>query len=142
MLLLVRHHAQEGINQSMEKFIEDFILKQDEKRRRKIITQKINPFNYFIRKKPVLTLMELYKGRYDYGSRLAKAIDCTYSHMVKMIRLLIDLGLVNNYRDGRILRIQLTEKGKNLARDFMALNNFFLELDMDRFHKLDKLRKV
>lgn len=50
-----------------------------------------------------------------YGSVLAKEIDCTYSHAVKILQTLEDLGLVDFEKKGRIKLIQLTKKGKDVA---------------------------
>ncbi len=50
-----------------------------------------------------------------YGSILAKEVDCTYSHAVKILQTLEDLGLVEFEKKGRIKLIKLTRKGKDVA---------------------------
>jgi len=50
-----------------------------------------------------------------YGSILAKEIDCTYSHAVKILQTLKELGLVVFEKKGRVKVIQLTKKGKEVA---------------------------
>jgi len=55
------------------------------------------------------------KARMRYGSVLAKEIDCTYSHAVKILQTLEELGLVVFEKKGRIKIIQLTKKGKDVA---------------------------
>lgn len=73
-------------------------------------------FDIFFRRKPALMLVSLKKkARMRYGSVLAKEIDCTYSHAVKILQTLEDLGLVNFEKKGRIKLIQLTKKGKDVA---------------------------
>ncbi|MEK6827463.1 MAG: hypothetical protein AABX99_03195 [Nanoarchaeota archaeon] len=53
--------------------------------------------------------------RIRYGSVLAKEVDCTYSHAVKILQTLESLMLVFFEKRGRIKVIQLTKKGKLVA---------------------------
>ena len=50
-----------------------------------------------------------------YGSILAKEVDCTYSHAVKILQSLERLGLVGFEKKGRIKLIKLTKKGEEIA---------------------------
>ena len=73
-------------------------------------------FDIFFRRKPALMLIALKKvSRIRYGSILAKEVDCTYSHAVKILQTLEKLGLVNFEKKGRIKLIKLTKKGKDVA---------------------------
>ena len=73
-------------------------------------------FDVFFRKKPALMLIALKRsGRARYGSILAKEVDCTYSHAVKILQTLQELGLVVFEKRGRIKVIQLTKKGKDVS---------------------------
>ena len=73
-------------------------------------------FNTFFRKKPALILIALKKGgRARYGSLLAKEVDCTYSHAVKILQTLERYNLVSFEKKGRIKLIKLTNKGSNVA---------------------------
>ena len=54
-------------------------------------------------------------SRMRYGSVLAKEVDCTYSHAVKILQTLEDLKLVEFEKKGRIKLIKLTKKGKEVA---------------------------
>ena len=73
-------------------------------------------FDIFFRKKPSMLLVSLKRNsRMRYGSLLAKEIDCTYSHAVKILQTLGELGLVVFEKRGRIKVIQLTKKGKEIA---------------------------
>ena len=70
----------------------------------------------FFRRKPALMLVSLKKNtRMRYGSVLAKEVDCTYSHAVKILQTLEELKLVEFDRKGRIKLIQLTPKGREVA---------------------------
>jgi predicted transcriptional regulator len=73
-------------------------------------------FDIFFRRKPALMLVALGKvSKARYGSVLAKEVDCTYSHAVKILQALEDLGLVGFEKQGRIKLIKLTKKGKDIA---------------------------
>ncbi len=70
----------------------------------------------FFRRKPALMLIALKKiSRARYGSVLAKEVDCTYSHAVKILQTLEKLGLVVFEKKGRIKLIKLTKKGQEAA---------------------------
>lgn len=53
--------------------------------------------------------------RMRYGSILAKEVDCTYSHAVKILQTLEELKLVDFEKRGRIKVIKLTKKGIEVA---------------------------
>ncbi len=73
-------------------------------------------FDLFFRKKPALMLLALKKVfRAKYGSVLAKEVDCTYSHAVKILQMLEQQGLVVFEKKGRIKIIRLTKKGQEVA---------------------------
>jgi len=73
-------------------------------------------FDIFFRRKPALMLVSLKKNtRMRYGSVLAKEVDCTYSHAVKILQTLEELKLVEFEKKGRIKLIKLTKKGKSVA---------------------------
>lgn len=73
-------------------------------------------FEVFFRRKPALMLVALKKlTRARYGSILAKEVDCTYSHAVKILQTLEKLDLVVFEKKGRIKLIKLTKKGTEVA---------------------------
>ncbi len=73
-------------------------------------------FDVFFRRKPALMLVSLKRNtRMRYGSILAKEVDCTYSHAVKILQTLEVLKLVVFEKKGRIKVIQLTKKGRDVA---------------------------
>jgi predicted transcriptional regulator len=81
------------------------------------IKQKDN-FDVFFRRKPALMLVALKKlSRARYGSILAKEVDCTYSHAVKILQTLEKLSLVQFEKKGRIKLIKLTKKGTEVANN-------------------------
>jgi DNA-binding MarR family transcriptional regulator len=73
-------------------------------------------FDIFFRRKPALMLVALKRmARARYGSLLAKEVDCTYSHAVKILQSLERLDLVAFEKKGRIKLIKLTKKGQEIA---------------------------
>lgn len=73
-------------------------------------------FDLFFRRKPAMMLVCLKKNsRMRYGSVLAKEVDCTYSHAVKILQTLEELKLVEFEKKGRIKIIRLTKKGQEVA---------------------------
>lgn len=78
----------------------------------------------FFRRKPALMLVSLKKNtRMRYGSVLAKEVDCTYSHAVKILQTLEQLKLVEFDKKGRIKLISLTEKGRQVADAIESIQN-------------------
>ena len=70
----------------------------------------------FFRRKPAMMLVSLMRNsRMRYGSVLAKEVDCTYSHAVKILQTLQELKLVEFEKKGRIKLIKLTKKGREVA---------------------------
>lgn len=73
-------------------------------------------FDLFFRRKPAMMLLALKRvNKAKYGSVLAKEVDCTYSHAVKILQILEELGLVVFEKKGRIKIIKLTKKGLEIA---------------------------
>jgi len=69
----------------------------------------------FLRPKPVRIIVTLREGP-KYATIIAKEVDCTYSHTVKLLDLFKILGLVDFEKKGRIKIVKLTEVGEDLAR--------------------------
>lgn len=79
-------------------------------------------FDIFFRRKPALMLVALKKmSKARYGSVLAKEVDCTYSHAVKILQTLEELGLVVFEKKGRIKLIKLTKKGEEIAENIDSI---------------------
>lgn len=73
-------------------------------------------FEVFFRRKPAMILVSLRKGgRNKYGSVLAKEVDCTYSHAVKILQEMEKAKLVTFEKQGRIKSIVLTDSGNKVA---------------------------
>jgi len=73
-------------------------------------------FEVFFRKKPAMMLVALNSSNKNrYGSILAKEVDCTYSHAVKILQDMQTAKLVDFEKTGRIKTIKLTESGMRVA---------------------------
>ena len=73
-------------------------------------------FEVFFRRKPAMILVALRKGgKNRYGTVLAKEVDCTYSHAVKILQEMEKAKLVDFDKKGRIKTIKLTENGNRVA---------------------------
>ena len=73
-------------------------------------------FEVFFRRKPAMMLVALRRqNKNRYGSNLAKEVDCTYSHAVKILQEMESAKLVNFEKQGRIKTINLTENGQKVA---------------------------
>ena len=82
-------------------------------------------FNVFFREKPAMMLVHLKNAKNQiYASSLAKQIDCTYSHVVKILQEMEKEGLVNFDKQGRLKLLSLTKKGNDIAEhiDNIRLN--------------------
>jgi len=73
-------------------------------------------FNVFFREKPAMMLVMLKNSKQGiYASSLAKMIDCTYSHVVKILQQMEKADLMNFDKRGRLKLINLTKKGEEVA---------------------------
>ena len=87
-----------------------------------IMATNIQLEEMFLRKKPARLLVHIKQADRDaYASNLAKKLDCTYAHTVKLLQKMQEHGLVEFNKDGRVKYISLTENGHNLATDFENL---------------------
>jgi len=73
-------------------------------------------FGVFFREKPTMMLLGLKNAKSEvYASSLAKSIDCTYSHVVKILQEMEKSGLINFEKQGRLKLLTLTKKGSEVA---------------------------
>ena len=78
---------------------------------------KIDISNVLFREKPVNMLVAMRRSakKEIYASSLAKTVDCTYSHVVKILQQMQKAGLVNFDKQGRLKLLSLTKKGEDIA---------------------------
>jgi predicted transcriptional regulator len=83
-------------------------------------TSKI--FNVFFREKPAFMLIHLLNKNQDmYASSLAKQVDCTYSHVVKILQEMQKAGLISFEKQGRLKVLTLTKKGEEVAKSIDSI---------------------
>ena len=88
------------------------------------MVKKKDIFGVFFRTKPAMTLVALRKSTKNrYGSILAKEVDCTYSHAVKILQEMEKAKLVEFEKQGRIKVIKLTENGNKIAEYIEKIRN-------------------
>ncbi|RME52273.1 MarR family transcriptional regulator, partial [Candidatus Woesearchaeota archaeon] len=81
-------------------------------------------FSVFFREKPAMMLVTLLNNNGDvYASSLAKVVDCTYSHVVKILQEMQKAGLVSFNKRGRLKVLTLTKKGEDVAKHIDTIRN-------------------
>jgi DNA-binding MarR family transcriptional regulator len=79
-------------------------------------------FDVFFREKPAMMLVELKNATSNvYASVLAKQIDCTYSHVVKILQEMQKAELINFKKEGRLKLLELTNKGRDIANNIESI---------------------
>ncbi len=79
-------------------------------------------FDVFFREKPAMMLVELKNASADvYASVLAKQIDCTYSHVVKILQEMQKADLIKFKKEGRLKLLELTPKGFGIASNIESI---------------------
>jgi predicted transcriptional regulator len=81
-------------------------------------------FNVFFREKPAMMLVTLLNSQQEqYASSLAKSVDCTYSHIVKILNEMQKAELITFQKEGRLKVLKLTKKGEEMARAIDNIRN-------------------
>ena len=89
-----------------------------------MMSSKEKVFNIFFREKPAMMLVGLKNSKGAiYASSLAKQIDCTYSHVVKILQEMEKANLVNFEKQGRLKLLTLTKKGSDMADHIASIRN-------------------
>ena len=88
------------------------------------MSDKEKIFNIFFREKPAMMLVWLKNSKGAlYASSLAKQIDCTYSHVVKILQEMEKAELINFEKQGRLKLLTLTKKGSDVADNIASIRN-------------------
>ncbi|MFT4309469.1 MAG: hypothetical protein ACMXYL_03200 [Candidatus Woesearchaeota archaeon] len=91
--------------------------------------QESELFDVIFREKPALMLINLKNTAISgaktnhYASNLAKSVDCTYSHVVKVLKMFEKHNLVRFEKKGRLKILTLTEKGSQVAEHLSSVRN-------------------
>lgn len=77
---------------------------------------------FFLHSKPSQILVQLnYPGKDHYTSEIAKEVDCTYSHAVRIIKKMESHDLIQTRKEGRKKVVELTEKGQEIVEPLSEL---------------------
>ncbi|MCK4669760.1 MAG: winged helix DNA-binding protein [Nanoarchaeota archaeon] len=88
----------------------------------KMMAEKI--FDIIFREKPALMLVNMKNAKdTTYASSLAKSVDCTYSHVVKILQKMQEADLVQFEKQGRLKLLRLTKKGREVAEHIEGAKN-------------------
>jgi predicted transcriptional regulator len=75
--------------------------------------------DFFFRAKPINVLLALAGSKKEwFASSLAKEVDCTFPHIIKILSKLASFGLVSFHADGRRKLVFLTAKGRRISQAF------------------------
>ena len=82
-------------------------------------------FTVFFREKPAMMLIVMLKSAKHeiYASSLAKQIDCTYSHVVKILQEMEKTDIIKFNKQGRLKLLTLTPKGEEIAEHIDIIRN-------------------
>lgn len=86
--------------------------------------KKKETFGVFFREKPAMILLGLHNTKGPiYASSLAKSVDCTYSHVVKILQQMEQSNLITFEKTGRLKLLTLTKEGKTIAEHINEVRN-------------------
>ena len=81
-------------------------------------------FSVFFREKPAMMMITLLNTQTEqYASSLAKQVDCTYSHIVKILNEMQKADLITFQKEGRLKVLKLTKKGEEIAKSIDDIRN-------------------
>ena len=76
-----------------------------------------------IRTKPFGILEFFYKNPNDFVLNCSKETDITHSHVIGLVKKWEKEGLLTTEKSGRILKINLTEKGNSIAKHLIKIRS-------------------
>jgi len=84
----------------------------------------------FLHEKPARLLLSVKSGsKRRYASNLAKEVDCTYSHCVRILKDMEKMGLITFEKKGRIKLVGLTKLGEDVSFQIENLMRSFNRAD-------------
>ncbi len=95
----------------------------------------------FLREKPVLALLAVGDMQSAYAAMIAKRIDSTFPHTSSILSELEAQGLVKSRPVGRIRYLELTDRGKRIAKALRELSDLLRHSDA-MTERLERLRKT
>jgi predicted transcriptional regulator len=95
----------------------------------------------FLREKPVLALIAADEMENAYAALVAKRINSTVPHTCSIFRELEEQGLIKSRPEGRINYLELTARGKSIAKVLRELSELLNKQDAMRL-RLGRLQQM
>lgn len=95
----------------------------------------------FLREKPSLALLAISEMEPVYAAQIAKHIDSTFPHTSSIIRELEEHGLMTSRPEGRVRYLELTDRGRQVARALKELSDLLHRPD-DLMQRLERLQEM
>jgi DNA-binding MarR family transcriptional regulator len=95
----------------------------------------------FLREKPVLAILAVGEMEPAYAALIAKRIDSTFPHTSSILSELEAQGLIKSRPDGRIRYLELTDRGKKVAKVLAEFSDLLQKPNAEE-QKLEKLRQM
>ena len=83
----------------------------------------------FLKEKPSGALLALNEMEPAYAALIAKRIDSTFPHTSSILSELEEHGLISSRPEGRIRYLELTDRGKQVARALKELSDLLHRSD-------------
>jgi len=94
------------------------------------VVQKPVLEDLFLREKPARIILALKTSKIPvYATILSKEADCTYSHTIKILDVLQNMGLVMFDKKGRIKGVKLTDDGWDIAHNIEAMRKKLIQVE-------------
>lgn len=90
----------------------------------------------FFHDKPTGIILSLKDSTGKYASVLSKETDCTYTHTLKILTQMQNLGMVEFEKKGRIKFVKLTDAGADIAGEVEGIVK-----QLERLHDGKKKKK-
>ena len=75
----------------------------------------------FLHEKPVGIILSMKDSDEKYASVISKEVDCTYTHVLKILMQFQQYGIVEFKKQGRIKKVMLTDVGGDIAHELEGL---------------------
>ncbi len=95
----------------------------------------------FLREKPVLALIAVDEMENAYAALVARRIDSTLPHTCSIFQELEAQGLIRSRPEGRINHLELTARGKSIAKALRDLSELLNRQNAMRL-KLERLQQI
>lgn len=95
----------------------------------------------FLKEKPSGALLALNEMEPAYAALIAKRIDSTFPHTSSILSELEEHGLISSRPEGRIRYLELTDRGKQVARALKELSDLLHRSDAMML-RLERLQNI